>query len=268
MITKEELTAVILAGGKSQRMGMDKAFMKYETLTFVERIISAVKPLVKDVILIANKATYAQFDAIVYPDLVLDKGPVGGIYTAMEMAKTPFLLVLSCDIPLISTALLRFLIQNSRVTEATVLTIGDQLQPLTAIYKRNTIDIFKDALTKEQLKLQTVLENLDLQKLPCPVTLLNDLTNINTLNDFLNILSMQIDIQYFGLLAEAIGKRNETLSIKTSCTVQELQLFIKKKYPQLEEKRFKVAVNHTLAASDVVIVPKDKVALLPPFAGG
>ena len=79
---------------------------------------------------------------------------------------------------------------------------------------------------------------------------------------------MKIELKYFGLLAEAIGKSKEILEIEANCTVQQLQELVGERYPELQNKSFKVAVNQNLVDGTVVLSEKDEVALLPPFAGG
>lgn len=183
MIRKEALTAVILAGGKSQRMGADKAFLDLEGQPFIERILHVLEGLTKEVIIIANTKQYASLVVPVYPDLMEDCGPVGGIYTAMKRVQTPYLLVLSCDIPLLSVALLEHLIAESIPCDANILTTEERWQPLTAIYNSRTLPIFKKALETQKLKLRSLLPSMDLHQIACPTDLIPCLNNINTPND-------------------------------------------------------------------------------------
>lgn len=183
MIPKEQLTAVILAGGKSQRMGEDKAFLDLEGLPFIERILQVVKGLTQEVMVIANTKQYDSLGIPIYPDLIEDCGPVGGIYTAMKMVKTPYLLVLSCDIPLLRGTVLEYLIEESLPCDANILTTEERWQPLTAIYNSRTLPIFKKALDTKKLKLRSLLALMDLQKIACPKGLIPCLSNINTPTD-------------------------------------------------------------------------------------
>ncbi|BDS09884.1 molybdenum cofactor guanylyltransferase [Aureispira anguillae] len=187
MINKKQLTAVILAGGKSQRMGEDKAFLMFQQQTFIEHIIHAVQPLVTEVVIIGAVHKYKQLGLTVYKDKIADQGPVGGIHTALSIVKTPYLLVLSCDIPLVSTQLLQYLIENSLPCDVNVMTIRDKHQPLTALYKRTCLSVFEHALEQQQLKLQALFEQMEVHKIPCPLPLISCLENINTPKDFQRI---------------------------------------------------------------------------------
>jgi molybdopterin synthase sulfur carrier subunit len=79
---------------------------------------------------------------------------------------------------------------------------------------------------------------------------------------------MKIKVKYFGLLAEAVNKSTEELELDANSTVLELQTLVKERYPKLQNKNFKVAVNQALVEGDVVLSEQDEIALLPPFAGG
>lgn len=183
MISKEVLTAVILAGGTSQRMGQDKAFIELDGQTFIERILAVTKGFVKDQIIIANTEKYQSLNVKTYSDLIKNCGPVGGIYTAMQVVETPYLLVLSCDIPLLSSSILEHLINGSIPCAANVLTSNGRYQPLTAIYHKDTMPVFKEALEEQRLKLRSLLPRMDLNTIVCPKNLLLSLENINTPDD-------------------------------------------------------------------------------------
>jgi len=78
---------------------------------------------------------------------------------------------------------------------------------------------------------------------------------------------MIFKIKYFGMIAEAVGKDYEELTLELE-TVNEIQKHIKNLYPTLEDKSFKIAVNHSLVNDNFKLNNYDEVALLPPFAGG
>ncbi len=102
----ETLTVFILCGGKSSRMQSEKGLVLFQDKPFIEHIIQAILPITDKIKLITatKEYDYLQYEKI--PDLISDKGPLGGIYTALSNSETEFNLILSCDIPLISTELL------------------------------------------------------------------------------------------------------------------------------------------------------------------
>ena len=93
----------ILCGGKSSRMQSEKGLVLYQNKTFIEHIIEAVLQISKTVQLITNGSDYDYLPYRKIKDIIIDKGPIGGIYSALVNSETEMNLILSCDIPLIST---------------------------------------------------------------------------------------------------------------------------------------------------------------------
>lgn len=109
--TLPRVSAVILAGGKSQRMGRDKAFIEFEGEPLIARVIARVRHLGTEVIVVAgNVEAYARFGARVLGDVYPGKGSLGGIYSGLLAAREEFALAVACDMPFLNPALLRYLI--------------------------------------------------------------------------------------------------------------------------------------------------------------
>ncbi len=83
-----QATGIILAGGKSSRMGEDKGLVLLNGKPMIQYVIEALKGVVSDIIIISNNASYNKFGIPVYPDIIKDKGPVGGIFTGLHHSKT------------------------------------------------------------------------------------------------------------------------------------------------------------------------------------
>lgn len=80
---------------------------------------------------------------------------------------------------------------------------------------------------------------------------------------------MNINLKYFGMIAETIGKIEEEMFVDVEqITPLEFTNILQKKYPQLQTMSFKIAINQTIVAEDSIIYEGDEIALLPPFSGG
>ncbi|MCH2020907.1 MAG: molybdenum cofactor guanylyltransferase [Saprospiraceae bacterium] len=184
MINKELLTIIVLAGGKSNRMHHDKAFLPFLGKPFIEHIIEAARPLTNRIFIVSNKHNYKKFAIETFKDIISDSGPVGGIHTALTHSSSTYNLILSCDTPLISTELLKFLIENSSQTDLNILSLNGKLQPLTAIYHKDCLPVFTNALKNNKLKLKLLIKQLKQNKIPCPANLIFTLNNINTIEAY------------------------------------------------------------------------------------
>ena len=91
----------ILCGGKSSRMQSEKGLVLYQNKPFIEHIIEAVLPISNNIQLVTNTNDYNYLAYKKIKDVVVDKGPLGGIYSALIHSDSEINLILSCDIPLI-----------------------------------------------------------------------------------------------------------------------------------------------------------------------
>ncbi|MCL4167425.1 UNVERIFIED_CONTAM: hypothetical protein GTU68_012318, partial [Idotea baltica] len=105
-----DITGIILAGGKSSRMGTDKGFLFLNNKPFVQYSIDALMPLVSEIIIVSDNPDYDVFGFKRINDSTKNAGPVAGICSGLEASSTDYNLILSCDIPLISSQILERLI--------------------------------------------------------------------------------------------------------------------------------------------------------------
>jgi len=183
------ITGIILAGGKSQRMGTDKGMLPLNGKPFISHIYEAMRPIFGDNIMVVSSNT--DYDAFGYKrieDLISDKGPVGGLYTALKQSKTKFNLVLSVDVPLVSTELLQWLVNNHDDSYLiTQVQVNDKESPLVAVYDRALRTLLGEHLAGNQLKLRDIIAEVNVQTLTVPAKWSAQLQNINTEEDYKKI---------------------------------------------------------------------------------
>lgn len=179
---KSTLLAYILCGGKSSRMGEEKGLVQFQGKAFVEWILEAVFPLVSNPILVTKNPDYNKFQTGLIPDLVEDKGPLGGIFTALSHSTTDLVMILSCDIPKITTEILSFLLEKSKETppKITFLSDGKNDYPLIGIYPKLFLKAVKKSILKGELKLRQFVESQPHQRIVLNPERIQSLQNINT----------------------------------------------------------------------------------------
>lgn len=145
---EKPFSMIILAGGKSSRMGRDKADLCLEGKTFLQIQIEKGRQLgIRDIQVSGYRGRGCEIP--VTPDRVPGKGPLGGLETCLRLAKEEQCLVLSVDAPLVPVQELEGLLRASLETEApvTVLRQGDREQPLVAVYRRSLADAMLEEIT-------------------------------------------------------------------------------------------------------------------------
>lgn len=148
------MTAIILAGGNSLRMGENKAFLQIDGVPIITRIHSLVRDLFEEVIIVTNeKNLFKNFQARIYTDLLPDKGALGGLYTGVFFSSFEYSLCVACDMPFLKTSLLQFLITNTKDEDAIVPRTRDGLQPLHAIYSKRCLDAMRRIIDQGKYKI-------------------------------------------------------------------------------------------------------------------
>ena len=158
--TAPDVSAFILAGGKSTRMGTDKAFVLLggrNSDTLLARSLEVARAVTSEVRIVGDPAKFAAFAPVV-EDIFRDCGPLGGIHAALRSSATDLNLILAVDVPFVSPALLQFLIERARGSTATVTLAqaGGGWQPLCAVYRRAFADVAEKALQAGSYKIDTL----------------------------------------------------------------------------------------------------------------
>lgn len=181
MTTTALYTAVLLAGGQSRRMGRPKALLPWQGRTLAEHLIEVVTPLVSSGLVVGTYDLSLPKGWAACLDDHPGQGPVGGLATALPRLDTPYGVVLSCDVPLLSTAALCHLLEARGTAPAACFRTSDgQCHPLVGVYAQSLGTHFRQALAVRQLRLLRVLNTLPLTVVPCPASLEAALTNVNT----------------------------------------------------------------------------------------
>ncbi|WP_298754747.1 molybdenum cofactor guanylyltransferase [uncultured Psychroserpens sp.] len=187
------MTAIILAGGKSSRMGYEKGLVMYKNKPFIAHVIHATETLVNEVIIVSNNKNYDQFNLKRVNDIMVNTGPLAGLYSGLYHSTTEDNLVLSCDIPLITKELLEQLISEVSVEDDIVqVSIKDRTNPLLAVYKKRCMVSCLKTIKSGERRLQAFVNQQNTKTITLESSLEKFTQNINT-QDQLNLLCNDID---------------------------------------------------------------------------
>jgi len=189
MMNKNNITGIILSGGKSSRMGTDKGLLLFENKPFIQHSIDALKPLVSEIIIVSNNKDYNVFGFKRVEDAIENAGPLAGIYSGLNESKTDYNLVLSCDIPLISSEILEKLINAiDDVSEIIQIESEGENMPLIALYKKSCAAKFLKLLNEGERKLQIAVNKCNVENVKLNEHDAFFTKNINTKNDLKAII--------------------------------------------------------------------------------
>ena len=181
------LAAGILAGGKSTRMGEDKAMLLYKEQTLLQHAIDLLTPFGKR-LYVSSNVTYTDLKVPIVFDSIKDIGPIGGIYSLLKEIKTQKLILTAVDTPLLTPKIIQYLLDNyDEKAKITVLKTTDGLQMLVGIYDTSLVPIIEKQIAKKDYKLAHLIDYAKTQILDA-TAFSDSFINVNTKGEFKKIM--------------------------------------------------------------------------------
>jgi len=149
-----DITGIILSGGKSLRMGQNKAFIQIGGKPIIHRIHSLFQKLFKEVIIVTNqKELFSNLNAKIYEDLIPNRGAIIGLYTGLHFSSYFYSFCVACDMPFLNEKLIHYLISQIDGEDVILPKTNDGFQPLHAIYSKNCQKAIKKILNEGKNKI-------------------------------------------------------------------------------------------------------------------
>jgi len=167
--------AYILAGGKSTRMGEDKGLKQVQGKPMIRYVIETLISYFPTIKISTNNREYKVFGYELVADIIPEKGPMGGIYTALKNSFSDDVFIISCDMPAISGSSIEYLLQQGNKS-ATVAVCNGKIQPLFGAYNKNLIPLLESKIEQNQLSMTKFLQEINAT-----------FVDINNENEFLNM---------------------------------------------------------------------------------
>ncbi len=183
------ISAYILAGGKSRRMGEDKGLLLLHGKPLVSYIIGEIKKVTADITIITSNRDYDVFNLNIAEDIYRGKGPAAGIDRALHDAQNDLVFITGCDMPFVNALSVLALIEKSAAGEITLAKSENHIEPMFAIYKRQCKAKWRELLHGNTLKLSDYFSHFDANFVSADEFLEGNphlFFNINTPQDLLN----------------------------------------------------------------------------------
>ena len=276
------LLGLVLAGGRSTRMHTDKAALLYGGRSQLERAMALIAPHVSQayVSVRADQSTEplrARFPQI--PDIHQSLGPIAGLLAAQARHPEAAWLVLACDLPLLDERTLAHLVRSrapERLATAYRSSHDGLPEPLCAIWEpRSAVPLAAYVANGRQCPRRFLIgADTHLIDEPNP----GALDNINTPEEYRSAMTAlapettaepkHITVQYYALLREQAGRRDEAL-VTRARTAAELYAELARRYPfSLAPEMLRVAINTEFREWTAPLAEGDAVVFIPPVAGG
>lgn len=191
-----DITGVILAGGKSSRMGVNKSFLKLGNQSIIEHIVGLMKPIFSAVIIITNTPEEYNFlNLPMFKDIYKWRGPLAGIHSALIHSNKEKVFVLSCDVPLMSREMIEYICEFKSDKPIIFCEAAGYHQPLAGIYSEKIINEIEKFISNNEVgdkSFHHLLKSVDAEIIhPQHLSFYSDeiFFNVNKLEDYTMILA-------------------------------------------------------------------------------
>jgi molybdopterin-guanine dinucleotide biosynthesis protein A len=148
------ITGIILAGGKSSRMGQNKALMSLGGSRLIDRVVHVLRDIFAELLLVTNSPEiYADLGVPMVSDVFPEKGSLGGIYSAVYHVSAPRCFVVACDMPFLQAPVIRYLINQMADHDVVMPDVHGEMQPLHAVYSKACLAPMRQRLDANRLKI-------------------------------------------------------------------------------------------------------------------
>lgn len=180
----EKATAIVLAGGKSQRMGTDKSMLPVKGRSLIENICEQLHGSFQQILISANDTDKFTFlDLEIIRDKVSDQGPLMGIASALEVSVNELNFVVACDIPQIRLSFIRkmlLLAADSGADIVVPVAPNGQYEPLFTVYRRSVVEIINEALSKDRRRITDIFAQCNVECIELEMSV----PNLNTMTEY------------------------------------------------------------------------------------
>jgi FdhD protein len=190
----EGVTGVILAGGRSSRMGRDKALLPYNGRPLIETVYKTLSGLFREVVVVTNRPEeYSFLPCLKIPDIHVGQGSMAGVHAGLKWSRDERIFVAACDMPHLDKDLIRWLAGISTTAPALVPESGSGFEPLHAFYSKAALPAIEEAITSDRKKIIDLLEHIGAQIVPaaevaCHSPGFSSFVNLNTPEDYTDLL--------------------------------------------------------------------------------
>ncbi len=165
----QDVTAFILAGGKSSRMGSDKALLEFEGETLLARTLRKAQTVAGRVCIVGSREKFELFGPVI-EDEFRDRGPLAGIHAALQATTTELNLLLAVDLPFLPETALKYIVEQARACDAvvTIPRINGYRQTLCAVYRLEFAALAEESLRDGRNKIDPLYEKTSVRVLEEP----------------------------------------------------------------------------------------------------
>jgi molybdopterin-guanine dinucleotide biosynthesis protein A len=160
----KDVSGVILVGGKSSRYGSNKALVKLDGVPLIERVIGVMERVFENLILITNTPDeYAHLGLPMHDDIIKGLGPIGGLYTGLNVIPDDAGFFVACDMPILNHDLIHYMVKERGRSDAVVPRIKGMMESLHALYGKGCLSSVKRLIDSREYQILRILNEVSVR---------------------------------------------------------------------------------------------------------
>lgn len=167
MTKQPDISGFILAGGKSSRMGTNKAMLEINNESMLKRMIGLIKPFCLYIAISGEGAGYVDFNVEIIPDFFTGYGPIAGLYSSLKHSPTEWNLMVSVDSPFLNKELIDLLLENAGPFDCIIPQHSNGVEPLIGLYHKRALPAMEKQMELGDYKLSRLLSALNTNFVDC-----------------------------------------------------------------------------------------------------
>lgn len=159
-----DISGVILVGGKSSRYGSNKALVKINGVPLIERVIGVMGRVFENLILITNTPDeYAHLGLPMHEDLIKGLGPIGGLYTGLNVIPGDAGFFVACDMPILNRDLIHYMVEERGLSDVVVPRIKGMMESLHALYGKKCLSSVKRLIDSQEYQIIRIFNEVSVR---------------------------------------------------------------------------------------------------------
>lgn len=157
-------TAIVLAGGKSSRMGFDKQFLTINKVRLLEELVSRLETEFSEIIIVSNKPEdYVGSKHKIVSDIIANKGPLSGLHVGLKNSSSDYAYFIACDMPNINLEYIKYMKQRMRGSKALacVSRLGKYIEVFNGFYSKALYSYIEESLREDKRAVQNLLNSVE-----------------------------------------------------------------------------------------------------------
>lgn len=159
-------TAIILAGGKSERMGFDKQFLQIDQRRLMDFLVNKLKTVFNEIIIVTNKPEcYVGLSHKVITDRIIGKGPLSGIHAGLLESSSKYSFIVACDMPNVNMQYVEYMMESMKDSslDGCVTKFMDNIEPFMSFYSKDLIGKIEKSLSQGRRSVRSVLKQSNIK---------------------------------------------------------------------------------------------------------